>query len=214
MGGPEVFVEVVSTPELKPAAGAAQRGAPPAPAAPRRCATARTASVAKTPRVTATCSAVALSARSTSTPTNTPGSPKARIVAESRASGCGRRPSVPSVIALTIRPSRISRPTACGGSVAANSRGAEGSEKPKPVADWSAAPASTPIPAAISRPLTALVSTSGPRAADVRPRRRPEVDRVREQQLAGRGGGRVVVGLALAAARDAALEEAVTTPGQ
>ena len=110
--------------------------------------------MAKTPSVTAICSDVESSARSANTPTTTPGIPHASMISESRTSGCGRRPSVPSVIRLTIRPSRISSPTACSGSKAANTSGAETSAKPNPVADWSAAPASTATPAAISRAST------------------------------------------------------------
>jgi hypothetical protein len=83
------------------------------------------------------------------------------MISESRTSGCGRRPSVPSVIRLTIRPSRISSPTACSGSAAANSSGAETSAKPKPVADWSAAPASTATPAAISSASTHCCLSEG-----------------------------------------------------
>src|SRR3954468_7243764 len=141
-GGPEVLVDVVSAPDAKPAAGAAQRGGAPGSAARRR-ARARTASVAKTPSVTPICSAVVPSAFSSSTPANTPGTPHASITSDSRTSGCGRRPSVPSVIRFTTSPSRISSPTACAGALT--------SAKPKPVADCSAAPASTATPAAISR---------------------------------------------------------------
>ena len=154
-----MFVDVVSAPEAKPAAGAAHAGGWPArgvaPPPRQRAHRERGEDAERDRRSAAT---VESSARSANTPATTPGIPHASMISESRTSGCGRRPSVPSVIRLTIRPSRISSPTACSGSVAANSSGAETSAKPKPVADWSAAPASTATPAAISRASTPWVS--------------------------------------------------------
>ena len=146
-----MVVEVVSAPEARPAAGAAHAGGSPSPAPGRRWASQRTASVANTPSVTPICSAVESSARSATSPTAVPGIAHASITSDSCTSGCGRRPSVPSVIRFTTSPSSISSPTACAGVVAANSSGALTSAKPKPVADCSAAPASTATPAAISR---------------------------------------------------------------
>ena len=149
-----MVVEVVSAPAARPAIGTGPR---------RRLAALRELARERAWRPRRR------SPRSAARPGRAPAAPRRRPPRRAARTPAGRRTRAPpaaaarrsltSVSTLTSEPSTISSPTASSGSTTANTSGAATIVNPKPVADWSAAPAAT-----------AAAATSGIRARG-RPRR-------------------------------------------
>src|SRR5215207_3811060 len=152
IGGPLTLIEVPSTPLANPAAKPGARGSAAcdrtdsAPAGrcgrsgrPRRRSCQAAARTTATPTIT--CNACLESCVSATTPTTSPGNAAASIGASARQSTCSFPTPSNSMSTLRATPSTSSVVTASTGSIVANSAGERRRAKPKPVVDWTNAPA-------------------------------------------------------------------------